>query len=98
MKALMRSVSSRFRRVKIPGRSIPVIGGRIGVAPGARISLSYDSSYSRPSARLRTRTFFAARSIDSTRVCVRTSNRNRFFKSAGLTTSSFSRSVISPPM
>ena len=44
--ALIRSMSSRFRSVKTPARSIPGIGGRDGAAPGARISLSYGSSYS----------------------------------------------------
>ena len=39
-RSLMRSTSCRFRSVKMPGRSMPGIGGRNGAAPGARISLS----------------------------------------------------------
>ena len=40
MRALMRSMSCKFRRVKMPGSSMPGSGGRSGAAPGARISLS----------------------------------------------------------
>src|SRR6516162_7414643 len=38
--AWMRSMSCKFRSVKTPGRSMPGSGGRIGAAPGARISVS----------------------------------------------------------
>ena len=44
--------------LSIPGRS-----GRIGAAPGERISASYRSSYSVWSARLRTVTVLASRSM-----------------------------------
>ena len=37
--ASMRSVSCRLRSVKTLGASTPLIGGTIGCAPGARISL-----------------------------------------------------------
>jgi len=41
--ALMASASGTVRRVKIPSRSMPGIGGRIGSAPGERINSSYGS-------------------------------------------------------
>ena len=50
-----------------------------------------------PEARSRTRTFFAFRSMASTDVRVRTSSLKRVRSRSGVTTSSLSRSAISPP-
>ena len=51
--------SGTVRTEKIPGRSMPGSGGRIGAAPGESTSLSSDSVVTSPVARLRRSTVFA---------------------------------------
>mmetsp|Transcript_12383 Transcript_12383/g.32371 ORF Transcript_12383/g.32371 Transcript_12383/m.32371 type:complete len:393 (-) Transcript_12383:14-1192(-) len=91
------SMSSRLRRERLPGRSMPGIGGKNGLAPSDKTSSSYVSSYSRPPLTSRTRTVLAALSIAIASVRILTSKSRRALSEAGVWTLSLPRSLISPP-
>ena len=91
-------MSSMFRTVKMPGRSMPGSGGRTGSAPGASTNASYRSTLTAPVARFCTSIVWFWRSMLRTSCRVRTSMLKKSRNRSGVATSRRFRLAIAPPM
>ena len=94
----MLSISSRLRRAKRPGRSIPPMGGLKGSAPTASTRWSYAAVRICPDFSSSAIIVLALVSMRVTRWLTRTSMLRRAFRLAGVWTDILPLSVISPPM
>ena len=79
-----RSTSVTVFSVNTSAWSTPGMGGTMARAPGERMSLSYDSSYSVPSSRFRTRTVRESRSMATASLLTRAPMRYRAAKACGV--------------